>query len=139
MTNESTNNKPPVWFWIVSVLALVWNGMGIVQYIQQAYKTDEFIAACTPEELEIYSNLPSWYTAIFAIAVFGATIGCIFLLLRKRIAYTLLLISLIAIIIQMGYITFSLKMANIMTPMIVVVALLLVWLAKKGTAKGWLS
>ncbi len=138
MTNESTN-KPPVWFWIVSVLALIWNGMGVMQYLQQAYNTESFQAMCTPEELEIYANLPSWYTATFAIAVFGGFIGSLFLLLRKKIAYTLLLISLIAIIIQMGYLTFSLKMANIMTAMIVVVALLLLWLAKKGIAKGWLS
>jgi len=138
MTNQ-TINKPPLWFWIVSVTTLIWNGMGVNQYLQQAYNTESFRTMCTKEQLEVYANLPSWYTAIFAIAVFGGLLGCISLLLRKKFAYILLLISLIAVIIQMSYVTFSLKMANIMTPMIIVVAVLLVWLSKKGIAKGWLS
>ena len=138
MTTESTS-KPPIWFWIVSALALIWNAMGVTQYLQQAYKTDSFIAACTPEQLEMYENLPSWYTAVFALAVFGGAIGCLLLLLRKKLAHTVLLISLIAVIIQMSYVTFSLKMANMMTPMIVIVGVLLVWLAKIATKKGWIS
>lgn len=137
MTTESTN-KPPIWFWIVSALALIWNAMGVMQYLQQAYKTESFILACTPEELEMYANLPSWYTASFALAVFGGALGCLLLLLRKRLAHTVLLISLIAIIVQMSYVTFSLKMANAMTPMIVIVGILLVWLAKIATKKGWI-
>ena len=135
----STTNKPPMWFWIVSVLALIWNGMGVMQYLQQAYNTESFQAMCTPEELEVYANLPSWYTAVFAFAVFGGVLGCIALLLRKKIAYVLLLISLIAVIIQMSYVTFSLKMANIMTPMIVIVSILLVWLATSATKRGWIT
>jgi len=145
MTTESTNHpdnqagKPPVWFWIVSALALIWNGMGVMQYLQQAYKTESFKEMSTPEQLEIYANLPSWYTAAFALAVFGGVLGCLLLLLRKRLATTILLISFIAIIIQMSYVTFSLKMANAMTPMIIIVGALLVWLSKIATKKGWLS
>jgi hypothetical protein len=145
MTTESTNlpesqaGKPPIWFWIVSALALIWNAMGVMQYLQQAFKTDSFIASCTPEQLEMYANLPSWYTAAFALAVFGGALGCLLLLLRKRLATTLLLISFIAIIIQMSYVTFSLKMANAMTPLIIIVGALLVWLSKIATKKGWLS
>ena len=145
MTTESTNQhvsqpgKPPVWFWIVSALALVWNSMGVNQYLQQAYKTDSFKEMSTPEQLEMYSNLPSWYTAVFAIAVFGGALGCILLLLRKRLASTILLISFVAIIIQMSYVTFSLKMANVMTVMIIIAGALLVWLAKIATRKGWIS
>jgi hypothetical protein len=145
MTTESTNlpesqaGKPPIWFWIVSALALIWNAMGVMQYLQQAFKTDSFIASCTPEQLEMYANLSSWYTAAFALAVFGGALGCLLLLLRKRLATTLLLISFIAIIIQMSYVTFSLKMANAMTPLIIIVGALLVWLSKIATKKGWLS
>lgn len=138
MTNSITN-KPPMWFWIVSVIALIWNGMGVMQYLQQAYNTESFQAMCTPEQLEMYANLPSWYTAVFAFAVFGGALGCIALLLRKKFASVLLLISLIAAIIQMSYVTFSLEMANIMTPMIIIVGILLIWFAKSATKKGWIS
>jgi asparagine N-glycosylation enzyme membrane subunit Stt3 len=137
MTTESSN-KTPIWFWIVSAIALLWNAMGVVQYLQQAYETDSFKEMSTPEQLEMYANLPSWYIAAFALAVFGGVIGCILLLLRKKLAYKVFLISFIAIIVQMSYVTFSLNMANAMTAMIVVVGGLLLWLSKSATKKGWL-
>ncbi|MET2984518.1 hypothetical protein [Aureibaculum conchae] len=138
MTN-STTTKPPIWFWIVSVVALLWNAMGVDQYLGQAYQTERWKSMLSDEQIEIANNVPSWYVAVFAIAVFGGLLGCIALLLRKKWARPLFLISLIAVIIQMSYLTFSLKMANIMTPMIVIVALFLWWFSKKGIAKGWLS
>lgn len=136
--SSETLNKPPVWFYIISTVALLWNAMGVNQYLQQAFETESFKAYNSAEQLEIYSSLPAWYTAAFALAVFGGAIGSILLLLRKKLAYTVFLISLLAIIVQMAYLTFSLNMANIMTAMIVVVGILLVWFSKKGIAKGWL-
>ena len=43
MTEKSTN-KPPVWFWIVSAVALIWNGIGVNMYLQQAYDTESYRA-----------------------------------------------------------------------------------------------
>lgn len=137
--STETINKPPVWFYVVSSIALLWNAMGVNQYLQQAFDTESFKAYNTPEQLEIYANLPGWYAGAFAVAVFGGAIGCILLLLRKKLAFTVFLISLIAIIFQMGYLTFSLKMANIMTALIIVVGIFLVWLSKKAIAKGWIA
>ena len=137
MTNSSI--KPPVWFWIISVLALIWNVLGIGAYLAQAYMTDEALAALPEADQAMYANLPAWYTAAFALAVFCGALGCIALLLRKKWAYMLLLISLIAVIVQMSYVIFSLNMANAMTPMIIIVALFLVWYSKKATTKGWIS
>lgn len=36
-------NKAPVWFWIVSVLALLWNLIGVIAYLTMAFATDEMI------------------------------------------------------------------------------------------------
>ena len=46
-------NKPPTWFWIVSVIALIWNGMGVNQYLGQAYQTESWKSLMTPEQIEI--------------------------------------------------------------------------------------
>ncbi len=146
MTNESTTNKPPVWFWIVSVLALLWNGAGVYQYLQQAYNTESFQAMYTAEQLEMVNNTPSWAIAAFAIAVFGGLLGCIALLLRKKWAKSILLLSLIGIIAQLIYNLFISKALEVYGPgaiampiMVLVVGIFLVWFAKKGIAKGWLS
>ena len=138
MSNESLN-KPPIWFLIIGVLALIWNLMGVGAYIAQAYMTDEALAALTESERVMYENLPTWYTAAFALAVFGGAIGCIGLVIRKKWAYMVLLVAGLAALAQMSFITFSLKMANAMTPMIIVVAIFLIWLAKHASKKGWIS
>lgn len=134
-----TTTKPPVWFWIISILALIWNSMGVNQYLQQAYNTEAFKSMVSTEELEMISQLPTWYTAVFAIAVFAGALGCILLLLRKKLAYFVLLLSLISVLFQMGYITFSINMANIMTPFIVIAAVLLVLFSKHSKKKNWIN
>ena len=83
MTENSTN-KPPVWFWIVSVVALIWNGMGVMAYLGQAYMSDDALAALPEAEQALYANVPAWATAAFAIAVWGGLLGCLALLLRKK-------------------------------------------------------
>lgn len=137
MTNYKV--KPPVWFWIVSVIALFWNVMGVDQYLGQAYKTDRWRSALTEAELEMVSNLPAWLTAVFAIAVFTAVLGSIGLLLRKKWTYFLFVISLIAVIVQMGYVLVQGHFDGIaMTIIIIAFAIFLVWFSKKSISKNWI-
>jgi len=138
MTNFKV--KPPIWFWIVSVIALLWNAMGVNQYLGQAYQTESWRAALTDEQFEMVTNFPSWLTAAFAIAVFAGILGSFALLLRKKWAYSLLVLSLIAVLIQMGYILIKGHYDGIeMTISIIVFAIFLVWFSKKSVSKGWIS
>ncbi|MDJ0646234.1 MAG: hypothetical protein QNJ57_09670 [Flavobacteriaceae bacterium] len=145
MTDQTTT-KPPVWFWIVSVVALLWNGMGVNNYIQQAYRTEGFIAQVTPEQLAIIETRPAWATAAFAIAVFSGLLGSLLLLLRKRFASPLLIISFItALLTQIWWFmtdgpSLSDQASGAIIPIVVVLfALLLVWMARKGVTKTWLK
>ena len=98
---DSSNTKPPIWFWIVSVIALIWNAMGVMQYLAQAYMTEDFKSQYTAEQLEMISNVPAWATAAFAIAVFSGLLGSILLLLKKKFASKLFLLSLLGILVQL--------------------------------------
>ena len=139
MTNTSTN-KPPIWFWIISVIALIWNGLGVDGYIGQAYNTERYRSSFTPEQLEIAANAPSWIMGAFAIAVFAGVIGAIFLLLRKKTATTFWMISLIAVVLQMGYALIKGEVASIvMVIMIIVFAFAFLWFSRMAASKGWLS
>ena len=139
MTTTSTN-KPPIWFWIVSVIALIWNGLGVDGYLGQAYNTERYRSSFTPEQLEIAASAPSWTMGAFAIAVFAGVFGAIFLLLRKRMATTFWMISLIAVLAQMGYALITGEAANIvMVLMIIVFAIAFLWFSKMSASKGWLS
>ncbi|BAO77417.1 hypothetical protein [Winogradskyella sp. PG-2] len=69
----------------MSVLALLWNGAGVMAYIGRAYATDEIIAALPEEQqAEFLIEHPAWYTAAFALAVFCGALGCIAILIRKK-------------------------------------------------------
>ncbi|SNZ02001.1 hypothetical protein [Flagellimonas pacifica] len=145
MTADSTN-KPPVWFWVVSVLALLWNLSGVFNYLSQAYTSVEQLEQMTQAQRELFEAQPAWVTAAFAIAVFGGTLGCIALLLRKKWAKPAFLVSLIAIIAQFSYSIFMSSavevygnIAIILSVVTVIIAILLLLLAKKGIQKGWLA
>ncbi|WP_203258732.1 hypothetical protein [Hyunsoonleella ulvae] len=138
--SNSTSNKPPIWFWIISVIALIWNGMGVKAYLEQAYNTESYRAMYTPEQLEIDANMPAWVTAAFAIAVFAGALAAIGLLLRKSWSVKLWLLSLLAVIVRMGYILINGYASSIgMTIMIIVFAFIFTWFARKSEANGWLS
>jgi hypothetical protein len=141
-----TTTKPTISFWAISIIALLWNVMGVDQYIQQAYMTDAFKAMYTEEQLEMITSAPSWVTAVFAIAVFGGLLGSLALLLRKKIAKTLFTISLIGIIAQMYYNLFVIDSvaiygpgAAIMPIMVLGFALFLLWYAKFAEKKNLIS
>ncbi len=138
-------NKPGILFWIFSVLALLWNMMGVKAYLDQAFKNESYRANFTTEQLAIMDATPSWATAAFAIAVFAGLIGCIALLFRKKLAAILFIISLVAVIIQFSH---TLSVSPIadqnsfelsMTVMIPLVLILLIMYAKNLTKKGILA
>ncbi|MBU2929048.1 hypothetical protein [Winogradskyella psychrotolerans] len=135
-------NKPPISFWIISVLALFWNGAGVMAYIGRAFMTDDIIAQLPVEQqAEFLVDYPAWYTAAFALAVFCGALGCIALLIRRKWAYTLFFISAIGAIVQHIYLFLYVEMTTaslIMPILIIVVCVFLIWYAKKSISKGWI-
>lgn len=135
-----TTNKPPIWFWIVSAIALIWNAMGVNAYLQQAYNTQSYQDMYTPEQLEIAANMPSWTMGAFAVSVFAGALAAIMLLLRKKFATTLWIVSLISVIVQMGYVLINDYASSIgMTIMIIAFAFIFVWFSRMSASKGWLN
>lgn len=142
MSNQS---KPPIWFWIVSIVALIWNLMGVQQYLAQVYPSDA-LGEIANAAKDLINPTPSWVTAAFAIAVFGGTIGSVLLLIRKGLAQTMFLLSLIAVIIQMSYNLFMTDSPTDSGPggfamviMIVGFAIGLFFFSKKAKASGWIK
>ncbi len=141
---ENTSIKPPMWFWIVSAIALIWNLMGVGQFIMSSMMSHaDLVAAYGQEQADMMKNQPAWYPVIFGLAVFGGALGCLGLLLRKNWALWLLLLSLLCVIIQNIYFATSGVFeyvhggAWVMVLMIPIIAVLLVLLAHKAKASGW--
>ena len=140
MTNSLS--KPPIWFWIISVVALLWNGAGVIMYLTHAFITDEMIAELPKEQqAEFLAEHPAWYTAAFAFAVFCGALGCIALLIRKKWAHLMFVISAMGAIVQHVYIFMNVEMnamQMIMPILVIVVCLFLIWFAKNSIAKSWI-
>ena len=144
MTNST--NKPTTVFWIIGVIALLWNIMGVVAYLRQAYMSNEALLILPLDEQAYYNGVPPWVTAAFAIAVFSGLLGCIALLMKKKLASTLFILSLIAVITQFIYTLFIQDFVIIsgiaeatMPIMVLVIAFFLVWYAKKAEKNDWIS
>ena len=139
-----SSSKPPVWFWIVSVVALLWNMLGVMAFVGQMMMTPDMLAQLPEAQRVQIEARPMWATIAFGIAVFGGAIGSALLLIRSRMAKGLLLASLLAVITQMSQAFSAGSFADagpggmVMAVMIIVVAALLVWLAAAATRKGWL-
>ena len=143
---SDSSNKPEISFWIIGIIALIWNILGVVAYLMQAYMTEEELLALPLEEQALYSDIPAWVTAAFALAVFGGLLGCLLLLLRKKLATFVFIISLIGIIVQMTYNVFMSKAAEVYGPgnmimplMVIVIGTFLIWYSKRMHVQGVLS
>ena len=128
--------KPHFSFWIFAAVGLLWNLMGCLNYIMQA---NADVVGQMPELYQaIIAARPAWATAAFAFAVFGGAVGCILLLLRRRVAAAAFVVSLIAIA---GHSVFTLRVAGV-TPSLVLVVLVgvaLLWYTSIARRSGWLG
>ena len=136
-------NKPATSFWVIGVLALIWNALGVMAYLGQKLMTDEMKAMIPADQLEIIENTPAWATAAFAIAVWFGLLGCIVLLMRKKIAKLLFIISLVGVLVQLVYNLFLTNAMEVygtqslIQPLVTVsVGLFLIWHAKKCADDG---
>ena len=137
--NFSSSNKLPIYYWVVSTIAFIWNAFGVYNYLLQAFMTEEQLTQLSKVDQTLYANLPAWYVSAFAIAVFAGLFGSISLLIRKRWAYTLFIISFLAIGFQQFYILTVINPRDIFLSLsIIVISVFLVWFSKRAVAREWL-
>ena len=144
--NESKTVKPPIWFWVVSSVALIWNLLGLTQFVFFITMTEETLANMPAEQAELYRNIPSWVTICFSIGIFCGVAGSIFLLIRKKWALPVFALSLLGILGQMSHMFFISDTIKVMGPasfigpvFIILVGAVLVWFSHFSGNKGWLT
>lgn len=144
--NDSTSEGPGRSFIVIGVVALLWNALGIFTYLMQVLMSQEALERLPADEAALYMNIPAWATSAYAIAVFGGTLACIALLLRKAWAVPVFGISLLAILVQMGHALFLTDLLAVRGPTavilplaIIAVAAFLVWYSADAKKNGFLS
>lgn len=100
----ATREKAPAWFWVVSVVLLVWAALGLFSFYMHLKIDKAALDQMTPYDRAFFLHLPPWMTYDFALATITAAVAALCLLLRLRVAMPLYLLSLIGIVIQFGWI-----------------------------------
>ncbi|MFC1748110.1 hypothetical protein ACFL2V_04825 [Pseudomonadota bacterium] len=140
--NDNAIGKAHWSFWVIGIVLLIWNVMGCINFFVQM--DPEILASYGASARAIVEDRPLWATAGFAVAVFGGALGCLILLLRKRVAYYLFVASLLGVIVTMIHalglgIEFGSGELIGMVLMPLVVAAFLIWYSKSAESKGWLK
>lgn len=105
MTDHATTvgRKTPVWFWILALVATVWNFGGVFDYVM-TQTSDAYLESFTPEQIAYYTGFPALYVAIWASAVFAAFFASLALLIRTKLALPLFALSLVLFVVNTIYI-----------------------------------
>lgn len=98
MTDLTANRAATPWhLWVVGVLTLLFNAMGIVSYLTTKLGMLEQMGL-SPEQIAFMNAYPAWISAFWALGVWGAFAGSVLLLLRSRWAVTAMVVALVGLI-----------------------------------------
>ena len=138
------STKPQMWFWILAIIFLLWNLMGIGAWTGDYFYAEETMKQHSLEMQEMRNSYASWYTWVFFIAVFMGLVSCIALFFKKKNAVLFSVISLVSVAVCKGY-DLSKYAWNIFDPVnkffliAIPVFSIALWLfTRSAKSKGWL-
>ena len=145
-SQTNTTTKLPIWFWVVSVLALLWFAMDMSAFVMRVTVTEEARLAMSERDQYLHRDFPLWVNLVFAGEVFGGLLGTLALLFKRRLAFGLLTVSLLGVLAQSSYVYFIsdavavLGMPLALMPLVsVTIGVLMLFVVRTGRLKGWLA
>ena len=142
MEEDFTPRPVAGWFIIAAVGSLLFMGLGCISYLMHVLANP---ATMPLDQRAAYEAEPAWVTGAYAVAVWVGLIGTILLVMRRRAAEWLLLISLIAVLAWLAGLVLVTGLrenmsANDLLVAIVVTALTwtVYWFARHSRQRGWL-
>lgn len=141
MTNEIHRN-PPSWFLFAAIGALLWELVGCSMYLLQVSADP---ARLPVDQRAMWEAAPTWMVGAYAVAVWSGLAGAILLLLRKRQAAPLLLLSVLAALVQFSALLVVPALRDLVTsddlmmPFIIILVCFVIWrFAHQAKQAGWL-
>jgi hypothetical protein len=140
-----TTIKTPWHLWLVGVIAVLFNAIGVFDYVMSMAQGASYMAAAgmTPAQIAHYQEMPIWMTAVWTIGVWAAMLGSVLILLRNKLAAPVFAVSLAAFLVSLVYTYLltngaeimgqSMAIANIV---ITVLLLFFMWYSWQMTGRG---
>jgi hypothetical protein len=103
MTNASV--KTPWHIWLVGLFAVLFNSIGVFDFVMSMLQGAKYLASAgmTPDQIAHYQQMPSWMMFVWAAGVFGALLASTLLLLRRKQALLVFIVSLAAFLVSVLY------------------------------------
>ena len=101
--SEAQQTKTPgrPWhLWLIGIVGGLWSSIGVMSFMLTQMNVEAVMSQYPPEQREYFETFPLWAVAFWAIGVFGGVIGCLLLLFKNRLAFHVLLASVIGAIVS---------------------------------------
>jgi hypothetical protein len=99
----TSTDRTPRHLWAVGIFAALWNAMGAFDYLMTQTQNEGYMGRYSPEQLEYFYGFPTWVVAFWALAVWGGVLGAVLLLLRKKLAVGVFLVSFLSMVVTTVY------------------------------------
>lgn len=103
--NDAPRAGAPWHFWLVAVVAVLWNSFGAYDYTMSQLKGDAYYhqMKMTDAQIAYMHAYPAWMVAVWAIGVWGAALGSVLLIVRSRYATPVFTASLAGFVVSLVY------------------------------------
>ena len=142
--NHEQRVRTPGWYWVIPVLALLWNMMGCAAFLMEVFAQEAMMESMSEEQKEWSLAIPTWIYFVYALAVTTGVAGSIGLFMRKAWSVPLLASCVAAVIVQMAYtmIAGGLQVMGpsglVMPVLVIVLSSAFLWFSWFARGKGWL-
>ena len=102
---SNADDKAPWHLWLVGTFAVLFNSSGVFDFVMSLARGAEYQASAgmTPDQIAHYQAMPGWMMVVWAVGVFGAFLASPLLLLRRRLATPVFIVSLAAFGVSLLY------------------------------------
>jgi hypothetical protein len=145
MTMETRPSRAAQWLVAAAVLGTLWNTYGVVQFAGSFTPAGQaaMTAGMTSAQAAVYLALPAWVSVVFGVGVLGGLAGSVALALRRRVALPVLAASLAGYVLLFAADTYFGVFAAIPSQLailavVVLIAVGLLWVARRAAARGLL-
>jgi hypothetical protein len=142
MTGPNARQPIARWYLIGAIASLLFMALGCAIYVMHVTADP---AALPLDQRAAYAAEPAWVTALNAVAVWVGLIGAVLLVLKRRLAEALLLVSFIATLLWLAGLLLVPALRDALSTNDVAVAVIVtlitgtIWsFARHSRQRGWL-
>ena len=97
--------RPPISFWVVGVLSLIWNAFGGLDYTMTRLRNLDYLKSAGDPQVMLawIDGFPLWAQIAWGLGVWGSVAGSLLLLVRSRHAVLAFAASLLGALGSFGY------------------------------------